>query len=78
MIYNVNKLSPREAQVIALYAQGHRALEIADKLYLSIKTIESIRQNVRVKFGIETGVEWMGLLRQFPYSQADGEVANGT
>lgn len=34
-------LSPRERQVLALIASGHRDKEIADKLFISPKTVES-------------------------------------
>jgi DNA-binding CsgD family transcriptional regulator len=63
------ELSPREAQVIRLYANGFGTAEIAEKLCLSGKTIESHRARVKTKMKINSGVEWMRLLRQFPMDE---------
>jgi two-component system response regulator NreC len=48
------QLSDRERQVLQLIAEGNSTKEIAYKLHVSIKTIESHRQNIMGKLGIRT------------------------
>jgi two-component system response regulator NreC len=48
------KLSDRERQVLQLLAEGNSTKEIAFKLHVSVKTIESHRQNIMNKLGIRT------------------------
>jgi DNA-binding NarL/FixJ family response regulator len=48
------QLSDRERQVLQLLAQGNSTKEIAFKLHVSVKTIESHRQNIMNKLGIRT------------------------
>ena len=47
-------LSVRERQVLQLLAEGNNNKEIAYKLHLSVKTIESHRLNLMNKLGIRT------------------------
>jgi two-component system response regulator NreC len=42
-------LTPRERQVATLLAYGHTNAEIADSLYLSIRTVETHRSNIQAK-----------------------------
>jgi two-component system response regulator NreC len=44
-------LSPREAEVLRLLAQGHTNQEAADRLAVSVKTIETHRRRLREKLG---------------------------
>jgi len=46
------RLSDRERQVLQLIAEGNSTKEIAYKLHVSVKTIESHRQNIMTKLGI--------------------------
>jgi DNA-binding NarL/FixJ family response regulator len=48
------RLSDRERQVLQLLAEGNSTKEIAFKLHVSVKTIESHRQNIMNKLGIRT------------------------
>jgi DNA-binding NarL/FixJ family response regulator len=48
------QLSDRERQVLQLIAEGNSTKEIAYKLHVSVKTIESHRQNIMTKLGIRT------------------------
>ncbi len=47
-------LSPREAEVLRLLAQGHTNQEAADHLAVSVKTIETHRQRLSEKLGLRT------------------------
>jgi len=42
-------LTPRETEVLRLVALGHTNAEIADSLYLSIRTVETHRSNIQSK-----------------------------
>jgi DNA-binding NarL/FixJ family response regulator len=47
-------LSPREREVLQLLAQGHTNQFIADRLFLSIKTIETYRARIADKLGLRS------------------------
>lgn len=47
-------LSQREREVLALLAQGHNNQVIADRLFLSVKTIETYRTRIADKLGLKT------------------------
>jgi len=53
----VTSLSERERQVLALLVQGHTNQEIADRLFLSVKTIETYRARLTDKLGLRTRAE---------------------
>ena len=46
------RLTPRQIEVLRLVAEGHRTREIADRLQLSIKTVESHRGEVMKRLEI--------------------------
>jgi two-component system, NarL family, response regulator NreC len=50
-------LSAREAEVLRLIALGHTNVEIAEKLYLSVRTVETHRAHVQQKLGLSTRAE---------------------
>ena len=52
-------LSDRELQVFALIGRGAPTREIAGRLELSVKTIESYREKIKVKLGLDNGNELM-------------------
>lgn len=52
-------LSNRELTVFRLIGQGFKTSQIADKLHLSVKTIESYRSHIKEKLKLETGTELM-------------------
>lgn len=45
-------LSPREIQIIRLSAEGLAAADIADKLFLSVHTVNTHRQHIYAKMGV--------------------------
>jgi DNA-binding NarL/FixJ family response regulator len=50
-------LSPREREVFTLLTQGHTNQEIANQLFLSVKTIETHRAHIADKLGLRTRAE---------------------
>jgi two-component system response regulator NreC len=48
------RLSQREREVLRLVALGHTNQEIADQLYLSVKTIETYRARVMNKLHLKS------------------------
>lgn len=61
----VETLSDRELEVFKLIGEGLRTRDIADRLYLSIKTIESYREHIKIKLHLDNAakltraaVEW--------------------
>jgi DNA-binding NarL/FixJ family response regulator len=45
-------LTPRELEIVTLVAEGYTNQAIADRLVLSIKTVQSHRANVMEKLGL--------------------------
>ena len=50
-------LTPREIEVLGLLALGYMNPEIADRLVLSVRTVETHRANIQRKTGISTRAE---------------------
>jgi DNA-binding NarL/FixJ family response regulator len=50
-------LTPRELEVLKLIAEAHTSKEIADTLFISIKTVDRHRQNILEKLGMRDRVE---------------------
>lgn len=59
-------LTSRERQVAELAADGVRSREIADRLYLSPRTVENHLQRVYAKLGVNGRVELAPALRSLP------------
>lgn len=53
----VQSLSDRELEVLEFLGEGLGSSEIAEKLHLSIKTIESHREHMKVKLGLTRATE---------------------
>jgi two-component system response regulator NreC len=54
---SVEKLTPREMEVLRLVAQGHTNRQIADLLTISVRTVETHRANLMGKLHLESRVE---------------------
>lgn len=52
-----SEISDREREVLWLIAAGHTAAEVADRLYLSKRTVEAVRSTLRTKLGLRTRAE---------------------
>lgn len=50
-------LTDREAEVLGLIALGYTNPEIAEKLFLSVRTVETHRANIQQKLGLTTRAE---------------------
>lgn len=50
-------LSERETDVLRLIALGHTNAEIAEKLYISVRTVETHRAHIQQKLGISSRAE---------------------
>lgn len=64
-------LSQRELETLVYLAQGHTNQEIADRLFLSVKTIETYRARITEELGLRTRAE---LVR---YAQEAGLLRDG-
>ena len=53
-------LSPRELEVLRLIALGHTNAEIAEQLYLSVRTVETHRSHIQQKLRLSTRAELVG------------------
>lgn len=52
-----NDLSERETDVLRLIALGHTNAEIAEKLYISVRTVETHRAHIQQKLGVSSRAE---------------------
>jgi two-component system response regulator NreC len=53
-------LTPREVEVLRLIALGHTSVEIARKLHLSPRTVETHRAHIHKKLGLATRAQLVG------------------
>jgi DNA-binding CsgD family transcriptional regulator len=56
----LNQLTPRQQEVIAMYAEGLTASEIADRLKISTQRVADIRQDAMMRLGAKTVVGLIG------------------
>ena len=60
----VEPLTPRETEVLSLIAQGYTNRQIAEKLSISVRTVESHRANITGKLGLRSRVELVRYARE--------------
>jgi two-component system, NarL family, response regulator NreC len=53
-------LSERELDVLRLIALGHSNVEIAEQLYVSVRTVETHRAQIQQKLGLSSRSELVG------------------
>ena len=61
---SISPLTDREIQVLRLLAEGHTNAEIARRLYLSLRTVETHRGQLRTKLGLRSRAELVGYARE--------------
>jgi DNA-binding NarL/FixJ family response regulator len=61
----MQELSDRELEVLTLMGRGHGTREIAEKLFLSVKTIEAHRERIKEKLKLKSGSELLRYAVQF-------------
>jgi DNA-binding NarL/FixJ family response regulator len=61
----LERLSDRELQVFELTGQGLGTRQIAEKLFLSVKTVETYRAQIKRKMNLNTGMELIKLAIQW-------------
>jgi DNA-binding NarL/FixJ family response regulator len=60
-----SELSDRELEILTLIGRGQSTREIADKLFLSIKTVEAHRERIKEKLKLRNGTELLRYAMQF-------------
>jgi DNA-binding NarL/FixJ family response regulator len=56
-VFTIDTLSERELQVFRLLGDGYGTREIARRLNVSVKTIDSYREHLKLKLGLANGTE---------------------
>jgi DNA-binding NarL/FixJ family response regulator len=67
----IDSLSDRELEVFRLIGQGYGTSQIAEKLYLSIKTIETYRTHIKEKLNLTDSRELLQYAIQWVNSQKE-------
>lgn len=52
-----NSLTNREKEILILYAEGFSNQEIADKLFISVRTVDAHKNNIMQKFNFKSTVD---------------------
>jgi DNA-binding NarL/FixJ family response regulator len=55
VVFTIDTLSDREMEVFQLIGNGYGTRQIAEKLHLSVKTIDSYREHLKLKLRLEKG-----------------------
>ena len=66
---SVERLSDRELEVLDLIGRGLGSRQIAERLHLSIKTIESHREHIKSKLNLASATE----LTKYAYNWLNGQ-----
>ncbi len=65
----VDRLSDRELEVFMMIGRGIGTREIAEKLQLSVKTVEAHREHIKEKMGFKSGAELLRYAMQYMMEQ---------
>ncbi|MBT3471262.1 MAG: helix-turn-helix transcriptional regulator [Gammaproteobacteria bacterium] len=60
----LGRLTPRERQILKLLAEGHRNSEVAELLFLSVRSIEKYRSGLNDKRASAGFEDFVGFARQ--------------
>jgi DNA-binding NarL/FixJ family response regulator len=66
----IEKLSDRELEVVQLMGRGLGTSQIADKLCLSVKTIETYREHLKLKLNLTSGQELLRYAIEWSLAQS--------
>ena len=66
----IERLSDRELEVFELYGRGYSTREIAEALFISRKTVESHRNRIKDKLGLESTSQFLQHAVQWTQSQS--------
>jgi DNA-binding NarL/FixJ family response regulator len=69
----LGRLSDRELEIFSMIGRGLGTREIANKLYLSIKTVEAHREHIKEKLKLKSGTELMRMAVQCALEQPKRE-----
>jgi DNA-binding NarL/FixJ family response regulator len=58
---SVNRLTPREKQLLNLASEGKKTGQIADQLFISTETVRNHFKNIFPKLGVHSRTEAVGL-----------------
>jgi DNA-binding NarL/FixJ family response regulator len=70
MLSPLDRLSDRELQVFRLIGSGLSVREIAEKLFLSVKTIETHREHIKEKLNLKSAAELLRYAVQYGINTA--------
>ena len=70
-VFPIDRLSDREFEVFELIGQGLQTREVADKLHLSVKTVEAHRDHIRQKLNLESANAVLRYAVQWVQSERD-------
>ncbi len=67
----IKRLTDRELEVFSLLGQGMATRQIAERLYLSVKTVETYRSRIKEKLNLSSGSELLRCAFQWSSTQDD-------
>jgi len=70
VVFSMDTLSDREMEVFQLIGNGYSTRQIAQQLSLSVKTIDSYREHLKVKLGLKAGADLVRHAIQWVRSEA--------
>ncbi len=72
----IDRLSDREREVLGLLAQGHTSQQVADSLFLSLKTVETYKARVMSKLGLRNRAQLVRYALQVGLLTPEAEQAD--
>lgn len=72
-----DKLTEREREILQLVAEGHSNQGIADRLYVSVKTVEAHKAHIMGKLGAQKPADLIRYALKKGYISLEPDVSNG-